>query len=119
MNLNGTFEDVFINKERLETKNYYNSDPYHAYYNGLNCALAHINNSRTTSNPNKKILIIQDSFGWCMTPFLSLDIAAIDTIYPEKFTGSIETYIEETKPDMVIMLYSPTSIASHIMFDLK
>lgn len=75
-----------------------------------NDALGIIRNNGNNSNMGKKILFLQDSFSWYSTTFLACDIEAIDIIHPGVFTGSIRCYIEETKPDMVVMMMCERNI---------
>lgn len=75
-----------------------------------NNALTHLENHLQTDNDGKKILMLQDSFGWYTTAYLAADIKNVDVIHPMTFDGSIRSYIEETQPDMVILLYCERNI---------
>jgi hypothetical protein len=53
-----------------------------------------------------KILIIKDSFADCVISCLALVEQEIDCLDIRKFTGSVKTYIEESEPDLVIVMYN-------------
>lgn len=53
---------------------------------------------------DKKILVIHDSFSNSVLPFLALTVSEVDAIDLRYFNGSLETYINETQPDMVIVM---------------
>lgn len=80
------------------------SDAYHAI-RMENHPLIHLSNNLMTNNNGKKILFLQDSYGWYCASYLASDVSGIDTIFAPSFNGSIRRYIEDTKPDTVIMLY--------------
>lgn len=105
----GCFYDTLIDHSVLQEKNYYNEDAYSAYGYG-NQALIRTHNNLITNG--KTILIIKDSFANCVHPFLALELENIDVIDLRYFTGSIKTYIEKIKPDMVLCLYSPDALVS-------
>ena len=52
------------------------------------------------------VLVIHDSFGNCVFPFLSLGIHFVDSIDLRFFDGSIRSYIRERRPDVVIVTYN-------------
>ena len=62
-------------------------------------------------NPNAKdkhhVLVIHDSYTDPEGIFMALCVRQIDFIDPRDFNGSIHTFIEKEKPDMVIMQYYP------------
>ncbi len=111
----GSYEDqmdmVSLSKIKLyDSMDYYrNIDPYTCSYL-RNDALVHIRNNRTTNNDGKKLLMIQDSFSFYSTTFLALDIAEMDVITLSEFTGSIRSYVDQTQPDMVIVMYGARNI---------
>ena len=68
--------------------------------------LTRLTNLKATNN--KKILLIGDSFAGSfigVRSYLALCVNKLDYIDPRVFTGSIRAYIEQTKPDAVIVLY--------------
>ena len=72
-------------------------------------ALIQVENYRTKND--KSILIIKDSFANVVSPFLTLGVKNVAIIDLRYFRGSLESYIKENRPDMVLCTYSPDSIA--------
>jgi hypothetical protein len=108
--------DVFIEHAMLDTKNSYLLDAYGAYLYG-NRPLISIHNNKLSGG--KKVLLIKDSFANMVAPFLSTGIADLDIVDARIFDGSIETYIEKNRPDMVIVLYNQAAIGNGELFDLR
>ena len=105
----GSFDRVLIVNSKYKDKDYYNSIPYTAYNGG------DFRFQTVTNNLNKTgsdILIIRDSFACTVTPFLALsarnlyiaDLRDFDYFSGEKL--DIEEFIQEKKPDYVMVLYS-------------
>ena len=53
----------------------------------------------------KKLLLVHDSFGDAVIPFLSLETQYLDAIDLRSFSGSLKGYIEQNQPDTVVVLY--------------
>lgn len=131
INLSGEYKETLIDMEVLERVKNYSQDDFLTKPDAYHCsqlrndALATIENHLQTNNEGKKILFIQDSFAWYSTTFLATDVSQIDVLYPMQFDGSIKAYIEETRPDMVIMMYCERQIeeidwTTHLdAFDLR
>ncbi len=102
MDVTGDFS-ILYNKSLLLEKDYYNSNPYEAYIWGNNAVMTIEN--KMAENPTK-ILIIKDSFGNCVAPFLACGVKKVDVVDVRHFSGSLEAYVEETGPDVVILLYN-------------
>ena len=73
-------------------------------------ALGIIKNNLAKDNEKKKILMLQDSFGWFLSTYIATDIAEVDMINLSVFDGSLHRYIEETKPDAVVLLLCERNI---------
>lgn len=108
----GAFQDTVLYLENIEQKDLYNLNSY-ATYSGGDFRLQIMKNNL---NPKgKKILLIKDSFACAVAPFLSLqtsELHIIDIRDYEYFVGDrINTYkyIEQIKPDYVLILYSGIS----------
>lgn len=90
-----------------------------------NDAVALIRNQMPTHNQGKKILMLQDSFSWYLTSFLACDIEQVDAVHLMGFSGSIRSYIEQNRPDAVVLIYcekniSPIDRSTHgSAFDLR
>lgn len=116
IDLKGTYQETLFNEEIFSNiANYTNEDfiskpdAYHSV-TIQNDDLAEIINLSPPDNKDKKILMLQDSFSWYSTTFLACDVAEIDIICPKSFDGSIQAYIEKTKPDVVVMMVYEVNI---------
>jgi hypothetical protein len=63
---------------------------------------------------NHKILIIRDSFSDCVISCLALAEKNVDSLDIRYFTGSVKAYIEQSAPDLVIVMYNPSEISGEI-----
>lgn len=72
--------------------------------------LGMIQNNMAENNSDKKLLILSDSFGYFLNTYLACDIGETHIIHPMAFDGSIRTYIEQMKPDAVMVLYCERNI---------
>ena len=102
----GSF-DIFYDYSQVSVIDYYNLYPYDAFLYGNN-SLTEIHNKLI--NNNRKILIIKDSFADCVVPFLSLGVEEIQIVDLRYFSGSIQEYIVQNKPELVIVMYNPDII---------
>ena len=104
----GSFEETALYTENLE-KDYYKYNTY-ATYCGGDFRLQIIKNNM--KQDGKKVIIIRDSFACVVAPFLSLqtkelhicDMRDMEGLIGDKI--NIRDYIEEVKPDYVIVLYT-------------
>ena len=126
----GGYENVLFNMEHFTEITSPNADKYatdEAYgcVRWNNDALGQIKNLNASSNSDKKILILTDSFSWYLATYLACDVGEIDLIHPMEFDGSIRKYVEETKPDLVLLMYCernivPIDLSTHkSQFDLR
>lgn len=106
INVSGDFS-IMYDMSQLEKIDYYNLSPYAAYNYGNPPVVV-------TQNDNvkdgKHILFIKDSFVNAVAPFMALGAERVDQLDLRYFTGSVETYIKETQPDIVIVMYTPSAI---------
>jgi hypothetical protein len=102
---------VVYNMSQIEECDYYNKNPYIGCNYG-NQPLIQIEN--LLSADEHKILIISDSFSDCMISCLALAEKDVDSIDVRSFTGSIKTYIEESQPDIVMVMYTATKAGGDI-----
>lgn len=107
--ITGDFCTSEIDMKALERIDYYNLSPYSAYLYG-NHAVTSIRNNQLHNG--KRLLVLSDSFSRCVIPFLSQEIEYIDVVDRRYFSGSIMNYIEQFKPDTVLVAYNPTMITS-------
>jgi|GEM_PF-623512 len=92
---------LLYNMNSVSEQDFYGKNPYAAYSYG-DQPLMQISNE-LIADDDSKILLIHDSFCDCVIPFLSLGIKNVHAIDLRHFTGSLETYIETEKPDIVIV----------------
>jgi hypothetical protein len=97
----GTFEETMLHKESITPDNLLNKDDtaYDTYMRG-NHPLVKIKNHKITNG--KKALLVLDSYGCVVAPFLSLEFQQLDCIDIRSYTDSVKDYITESKPDVVI-----------------
>lgn len=105
----GGYDEVLLNKSVFDKVDYYNTSAYSAYLFGNNAVTSIKNNS---VHNGKRLLMLSDSFCKCVVPCLAQGIEYIDVIDRRYFSGSIQSYIDEFKPDTVVVAYNPTLISS-------
>lgn len=105
----GTFKEAIFDMARINQKNYFGDIPY-AVYTGSDYPLVIHKNNLVK---DKRILIIKDSYVLPVESFLSTCVGEIDVIDLRHFTDkTVEEYVEETNPDIVIQLIQPPSVAN-------
>jgi hypothetical protein len=90
---------------------YYNSNPYSGCNYGEQ-PLIQIENRLTAED--HKILMIRDSFSDCVISCLALAEKNVDSMDIRYFTGSVKTYIEESSPDLVIVMYNAGGVGGEL-----
>ena len=107
--VHGDFESVLLNKDRLK-KDYYNFSTYNTYMATNKQHVRVVKNNLRSDGA--KVLIVQTSFGQVVSPFLALNCSEIhicDMRTDQGIEGerpNLEEYINEIKPDVVIMLFN-------------
>lgn len=101
--ISGDFEATMIHRESITPDNLLNKNDtaYDTYMHG-NHPLVNIKNKNDTSN--KKALLIMDSYGCVVAPYLSQAFATLDCIDLRSFSDSLDEYIIKTNPDVVIYM---------------
>lgn len=107
-NHSGSFEDTLLDKTFMNVKDVYDSFPYSTYIGG-DFAWEHIENNKP--NNGKKVLMLEDSFNLCVKPFISLQFSQVDSVDLRYSMNadrikSIKEYIDDFKPDIVVIIYS-------------
>lgn len=99
----GSFEETMLHKESITPDNLLNKDDtaYDTYMCG-NHPLVKIQNHKITNG--KKALLVLDSYGCVVAPFLSLEFQQLDCIDIRSYTDSVKDYITESKPDVVVYM---------------
>lgn len=111
----GDFTEALVYQPLLaQTKNI-ETNKYACYFGGDYPEVMITNH---LAENDKKILIIKDSFALPVTAFLSTVCEESRMLDLRYFTGSVENYILDYQPDMVLMLYNPSSFGSKEMFQL-
>lgn len=111
----GDFSITYNMLEFSDEPDYYNKNQYGAYGFG-NRAILRIENLMETEE-RKKVLMIHDSFGSSVIPFFAMGLKSTDSIDLRYFNGSLETYIKETQPDIVIVMYNAGEIINDVELD--
>lgn len=109
----GDYRESVIFPERVEAVDYFGGNPYTMYAGG-DYDLAQVINHENPDGPH--ILMIRDSYACAMTPFLSLACSTLETVDLRHFTGSVTDYILESRPDMVLFLYTTATTNTPAMF---
>ena len=98
----GNMQDLMINMEPLANKDYTSRYTYDSVLGG---SLGHFTNLDCKNDI--KVLIITDSFGKAVAPYLAMGFAQIDYVYDADVSGVTPEFIESMDPDVVIMMYYP------------
>lgn len=96
----GNMQDLVINVETLENRNYTSRYTYDWVLEG---SLGHYKNLNCENDI--KILIITDSFGKAVNPYLIMGFNEISYVYNGNSSNITPEYIEAYDPDVVILLY--------------
>ena len=110
LDLTGDFT-VTYDMAKFDPERHLELSTYHAYNYG-DQALIRVEN--LDSENDTRILFIHDSFGDCMISFMALGTEYVDSIDLRRFKGSLQSYIEETKPDIVVVMYNSAVFTSTI-----
>ena len=102
---------ILYDMQNVNVKDYYMKNPY-ATFIYADQALEQITNNLIKNNVN--ILILHDSFGNCVIPFMAMGVKHIDSIDLRFFTGSVKSFIKTKKIDIVILLYGAHAIGGKI-----
>lgn len=98
----GNMQDLMINMEPLANKDYTSRYTYDSVLGG---SIGHFTNLDCKNNIN--VLLITDSFGKAVAPYLAMGFAQIDYVYDADVSGVTPEFIESMDPDVVIMMYYP------------
>lgn len=98
---------VTYNMRQMDKKDYYERNPYGAYNHNGSAYTEYFNEEKGKQG---KILFIGDSFEDCVVPFLALTVQNVNVLDLREFDGSVRSYVEENKPDAVVVMYNPSSL---------
>lgn len=101
----GDFRDTFLFEKYLTPNKLLNRDAtaYMTYMNG-NHSLVRVANKQLEDG--KTALVIMDSYGCVVAPYLSTVFKKMDCIDIRSYTETVEQYIRENQPDVVIYCIS-------------
>lgn len=114
----GRFEESLLFEKEMITGDYWNDFCYSASLGGDFGYLKITNNL----NPNgKKIMLIKDSFADPVATYLAADVAELEIIdlrmLAEENNKTVKDCIDESNPDIVIILYSSSQLLKSSTFD--
>lgn len=93
---------ITYDMQQVEPKDHYDKNPY-ATYIYADRPLIRIENKLNTEG--RKILVIHESFSNCVIPFIVAGVQYVFSIDLRHFTGSVKSFIETEKPNIVIVMY--------------
>ena len=114
--VSGRIEDVLLDWSILEQTDIYTRRNYDFYSYG-NLALISIHNNLL--NDGKRVLMVKRSFADSMVPSLAACVENLDVIDLRYFDGSLQSYIEATKPDTIIAVYGVGEVAVDGSYDFR
>ena len=95
---------IMYDMEMVKKRDFYGGNPYAAYGYG-DMPEIKVHNFTNEHLRDKKILIIKDSMVDTVLPFLSMGLKDITLLDIRHFNGSVRRYVEDFKPDIVIVMY--------------
>ena len=111
----GDYYDANIREEYILEKDYFMKNAFCVYIGGDYPLVQHRN---TLAPVDKKILIIKDSFVLPLQTYFSTVFNEVDVIDLRHYTaGTLYEYIEESKPDIVIMNLNGGGISDDVYFN--
>lgn len=112
----GPFASSLLFPERLAETGYYETNQYTIYAGG-DYLLSRAYNQK---NPEgKRVLILRDSFGCALTPFLSIVSGEVMAMDPRQFNGDQDTmldFVDWLKPDLILVMNSTGSLTVDKLF---
>ena len=105
----GDIKDTLFNYDVFYEEDIYSRNNY-GFYGLWDPAYCKIHNNEIDDGSH--VLMIKTSFADCMYSYLPAVFEDIDVIDLRYFGGSLESFIEKNKPDIVIMVYGIASFDS-------
>lgn len=119
MDKTGSYVDTMINPAAFKRR----STVYHGAYDAFAYSkppVTEVTNNIKNDNEGKSVLLLRESFAGPVITYMSLGVEKLYALTPEGFTGSIESYIKEVNPDIVVVLYTaPTTNKITSKYDFK
>ena len=116
--LSGSIRDTMFDWKLLEETDLYSRNAYGVYGYGDE-GLIQIHNNALSDG--RRILFIKVSLADCMAPYLCNLAEYVDFIDLRAFGGSLRTYIRETDPDTVAVIYTTSTFEAKnsVIFDFS
>lgn len=95
---------IMYDMEMVKKRDFYGGNPYAAYGYG-DMPEIKVHNFTNEHLRDKKILIIKDSMVDTVLPFMLMGLKDITLLDIRYFNGSVRRYVEDCKPDIVIVMY--------------
>lgn len=111
----GTFEDTIIVKDLIENEDI-QTNRYACYFGG---DYPEIKIENTNILSDKKILVIQDSYGLAFSSMMTLRVKELRTVDLRHFEGKEIDYIREYNPDIVLIMYNPSAFYIEKIFNFE
>ena len=102
LQMSGDFTDVMYDMTMFPT--------YNTWNHGITGLKTYHNNNADAAQ--LKILLLTDSYSDVVVPFLASAYSSIEELDLRIFSGSVEAYISENKPDIVVTIYSAYDLNS-------
>lgn len=96
----------------------YESQAYESYNHSQN-AVTYFYNENVKNN--HRILLLKDSFGNTMAPFLAMTVQELCVMDLRSFNGSLQSFLKEYQPDFVLMVVNPNAYVVSVedVFDFR
>lgn len=109
----GSFQEALCVPWFIERRDWFGKNPY-AYYSGGDYGRARMINHQAPDGP--RVLLIRESFSCALAPFLALNCSQLTTVDMRYLDRPLQEVVEEEDPDLVLLLYSASSISSSPLF---
>ena len=109
-NVRGNIQETLFDYSAVESDDLYSRSNYE-FYGYLDQALVSVKNNNV--HDGSRVLLVKTSFADTMYPYLAATVENLDVVDLRYFKGSLQTFIEETDPDTVIMIYGLKSFNSY------
>lgn len=95
-------------------KNYHNRSTYCCYTAG---DYTHTELYNEADQTGQSLMLIRESFGTVVSPFLGLSCERLDTVDLRYEGSQAKPFIDEMEPDYVVLMYNPNTLTSNKAFD--
>ncbi|MBM6991330.1 MAG: hypothetical protein I3I98_08075 [Mobilibacterium timonense] len=104
----GKFGEALVDRSIISRGDLYHRVSYDAYMNGRGAIATVVNED---SGSRGSILLVGDSYSWCMVPFLAMNYGRVTAVDMRDFTDvSLWEYLEKNSFDCVVIAYNPASL---------